>query len=200
MSDLVADLKKSWQHARTVHEPTPGDTNRVIGMAEAKKKKAIAMHVKNIFVLFLTLAGLVAFFVYVAKFRQGISHAGMALMLGSLSLRIVIELFSIYLSCKINLSETTVVTNQRYLRFYTFRQTVHSPVTISILVLYTIGFYLLTPEFSLYFSLPVLVLIDLSYIIGAVIVSYFIRLAIRKEMTDLHAILSLQREIENSNN
>jgi len=200
MSDLVADLKKSWQLARTENEPDAVDTNRIIGMAEAKKKKAVLMHVKNILVLALALAGITAFFLYVAKFQQPISHIGQALMQGTLGLRIIIELYSIYRSGKIDLGETTVSTNQKYLRFYQFRQTVHNPVTITILVMYTLGFYMLTPEFSLYFSLPVLILIDLSYIIGAFIVAYSIRHAIRKEMQALNEIFTLQQKIENTNN
>jgi hypothetical protein len=65
---------------------------------------------------------------------------------------------------------------------------IHGPVTISILLLYTIGFYMLTPEFSRYFSLPVMILIDVSYIAGAAIVGIAIRHGIAKEMTILNAI------------
>jgi hypothetical protein len=59
----------------------------------------------------------------------------------------------------------------------------NGPVTVSIVILYSIGFYLLTPEFSLYFSTSMMVLIDLSYIIAAVIFISSIMKAVKKEMS-----------------
>ena len=126
----------------------------------------------------------------------GVGRCGVSLMIGSISVRILIELFSIYLSTKIDLSAAAMKTNHDWLKFYQFRKRIHGPVTLIIIVLYTIGFYMLTPEFSLHFSFPVMILIDLSYIIGAIIFTWFIRNAIRKEMKYLAAVLDLQHGID----
>ncbi|MEO9209891.1 MAG: hypothetical protein ABI208_02265 [Ginsengibacter sp.] len=67
--------------------------------------------------------------------------------------------------------------------YFRFRKIMNGPVTVSIVILYSIGFYLLTPEFSLYFSTSMMVLIDLSYIIAAVIFISSIMKAVKKEMS-----------------
>jgi uncharacterized membrane protein YqjE len=71
----------------------------------------------------------------------------------------------------------------------------NGPVTVSIVILYSIGFYLLTPEFSLYFSTAMMVLIDLSYILAAVIFIWSIRKAVKKEMTILNEVIHIQEDI-----
>ena len=119
----------------------------------------------------------------------------MGLMMGGLALRIVIELYSIYLSLHIDFSETTLKTNNASLAYFRFRKNINGPVTITIVVLYSIGFYMLTPEFSLYFSTPMLVMINLSYILAAVIFIFFIRKGIKKEMNNLNEILRIKNDI-----
>lgn len=197
MNNEMDDLKTIWKGARKSVAISSLKTNKLIAMAEQKKKSAVKMHVLNILVLVITLTGISAFFIYVAKFNQLISHIGVALMVGGLVLRILVEIFSIYYSGKINMGESAMTANESFIRFYNFRKVIHGPVTITILVLYTIGFYLLTPEFSLYFNTTMMVLIDLSYIVGAVIVSRFIISAIRKEFNYLKEILKLREELTN---
>lgn len=194
MDDLM-DLKILWQDARRHGAKPSVDSHHIISMAEKQKGNTVKVHVVNILVLAAVVVGLIAFFSYVAKFNFLISHVGEALMIISLIVRIIIELFSIYLSGKIDLSESAFKTNDAWLKFYKFRKRIHGPVTIIIVVLYTIGFYLLTPEFSLYFSKPMMILIDLSYIPAAAIYTYFIRMAIKKEMRFLDSLLKLQTEI-----
>ena len=195
MSDPLDDLKHLWQDARRMNPQPSADTDHIIKMAEKKKKSAIQLHIGTILVLAITLAGITAFFRYVAPFEQLISRIGIGFMVSSLVVRILIELYSIYLSTNINVSDTTLKTSDDALRFYRFRKSIHGPVTITIIALYTLGFYMLTPEFSLYFSLPMMILIDLSYILGAVIFTWHIRQAIRKEMSHLSEILRLRKDI-----
>lgn len=197
MNNEMDDLKNMWRGARKSVGSFSTKTSKLIAMAQKKKKSAVKMHVLNILVLTITLIGISVFFVYVAKFNQLMSHIGVALMVGGLVLRILIEIFSIYYSGKINMSESALHANESFIRFYNFRKVIHGPVTITILALYTIGFYLLTPEFSLYFNTTMIVLIDLSYIIGAAIVSQFIINAIRKEFNYLKEILKLREELTN---
>ena len=116
-------------------------------------------------------------------------------MLGSLALRIVIELYSIFLSSKIDLSEAALKSNQQVLRYYQFRKRIHSPVTITIVALYTIGFYILTPEFSRYFSLPVMILIDSSYVVIGIVLITQIRKGIKKEMQHLSDIKGVEERL-----
>jgi hypothetical protein len=195
MTDKLDNLKNVWKDARQVTPKPALDLAGIIHIAQKRKSSAIRMHVLNILVLVVTLIGLVLFFSFVARFNQLISHIGTALMVGGLTLRIIIEGYSIYLSSKIDLSESSIVTNNAFLRFYRFRQTIHGPVTMVILILYTIGFYMLTPEFSLFFSPMVMILIDLSYVAGAAIVTIAIRKAIKKEMGFLDEIKKLHEQM-----
>lgn len=196
MSDRIDDLKSLWKRAGESVKDNAAETHVLIKMAQKRKAGATRMHALNILVLVITLAGISAFFIYVAKFQQLISHVGVTLMVGGLLVRIVIEIFSVYLATRIDMSENALHTNNRFLHFYRFRKAVHGPVTITILVLYTVGFYMLTPEFSEYFSLPMMILIDASYIVAAVIFGWNILMAVRKEMRYLNEIKRIQEDIK----
>lgn len=194
MNNNLDSLKNMWQEAAKLRETEAiVSTETIIAEAQKEKQKTLKMHIGNILVLSLTLAGISAFFMYVARFNELISHIGVGLMTGGLALRILIEFFSIYRSTKIDVTETAFNTNKAWLSFHKFRKIIHGPITITILVLYTIGFYLLTPEFSLYFSKPLMILIDLSYILAAVIFTWQIRNAIKKEMNYLNELIRLDK-------
>ncbi len=195
MSDQIDNLKNIWNDAKSKNYGQSEDTNRIIGIAEKKLKSTIKMQISTIVILLITFVGISAFFIYIARFNRILSLIGTGLMVGGLALRIIIELFSIYLSRKVDLSESALNTNNASLSYVKFRKRINGPVTIVIIILYTIGFYMLTPEFSTYFSTPILVLIDLSYIVGAVIFTYFVRKTIIKEMLTLNDILRIQKDI-----
>lgn len=195
MSDQIDNLKNIWKDARNKDYGQSIDTDQIIEIAEKKMKSTIKMQVSTIIILVITLAGISSFFIYVAKFNQTLSHIGSGIMVGGLILRIIIELLSIHLSKKVNMSESALKTNNASLSYIQFRKRINGPVTILIIVFYTIGFYLLTPEFSLYFSSPILIMINLSYILGAVIFIWFVRKAIRKEMVILNEILQIQNDL-----
>lgn len=190
-------LKNLWQQAKKSTQSAPIKPATIVTLAKKRKSGAIRIQILNIVILVGVLVVLIAFFTYVAPLRQTLSHAGIALMLGSLALRIVIELYSIYLSGKIDLSEAALKSNSQALRYYRFRKRIHSPVTITIVSLYTIGFYALTPEFSEYFSLPMMILIDASYIVMGVFLIVQIRKGIRKEMRYLGEITEVEERLVN---
>lgn len=195
MNEQIDELKNRWKSAREKVELPEVDTRRLITRAEKKKKSTMKLHFLNILILTITLAGISAFFIYVANFNLLISHIGTGLMIGGLVLRILIEFISIFIATKIDLSQTALSANSAFMKFYQFRKKIHGPVTVIILVLYTVGFYMLTPEFRQFFSLPMMVLIDISYIIGAIIFTLNIRKAIRKEMGYLNEIIKIQKDM-----
>jgi hypothetical protein len=195
MSDQTDDLKKLWKDSRADNSAKPADTGHIIGMAKQQIQRSIKLQLSTITILMITLVGIAAFFMYVAKFKHTVSHIGSGLMLAGLALRVLIELFSIYLSANIDLSETALKTNNASLAYFRFRKRINGPVTIIIIVFYSIGFYMLTPEFSLYFSKAMMIMIDLSYILIAVIFTWFIRKTIKKEMNILNKIQRIQNDI-----
>ena len=194
MNDPIEDMKALWQKARNTDQKQFPDTDRIIMLAKQKRKSIIRMHVGNILILLMTLLLISSYFMIVS-FNQVLSHIGIGLMVCGLLVRILIELWSIALSAKIDLSDDTLKTNENFLKFYQFRKRIHGPVTITIVALYTMGFYLLTPEFSSYFNTPMMVLIDGSYLVGACIFTWFIHKAIRKEMNCLNEMISIRKDI-----
>ncbi|WP_436516984.1 hypothetical protein [Ekhidna sp. To15] len=196
MSDLLDSLKNKWQAAKSSTKEQRPDTKELIQLARNKMKGAVNMHIGNIAVLALTLVGISAFFIYVAQFQNTLSHFGILLMLGGLALRIAIEGYSIYLSKQVDLSQAAATANDSSLRFYSYRKRIHGPVTVAILIAYTVGFYMLTPEFSDYFTTNQVILLDLSYLGAAVIFIYSIRKAIKKEMSLLDELNELSEQFE----
>lgn len=194
MSDLLDDLKNKWDDAKEKNLQRPS-TAEVINLSKKKMKGAVNMHIGNIAILTITLIGISAFFIYVAPLQWVLSHIGIALMTGGLLLRILIECYSIYRASKVKISDSTAVSSEKSLRFYAYRKRIHGPVTISILIAYTLGFYLLTPEFATYFTTTQVVLIDLSYLLAAAIFGYSIRKGIKDEMRLLNEWKVLQEEI-----
>jgi len=188
-------LKDMWQNARRDDKSESPDAQKIVAIAKQQIRSNIKLQLSTIAILTITALGLFGFFIYVAQFLHTLSHIGEALMIGGLVVRIIIELFSIYKSSNIDLTKSALSSSNESLAYTEFRKQINGPVTIVILILYTIGFYMLTPEFSLHFSTPVMILMDLSYIIAAAIFSFFIRLGIKKENKILKEILRIQNDI-----
>jgi cation transport ATPase len=195
MSDILDDLQNMWDDAKKDKNEHSLSAKDLIALSKQKMRKAVWMQVGTIAILTITLLGISAFFIYVAQFRNLLSHIGIFLMTGGLVVRILIEVYSIYRSSKIDLSLTASNVNKRYLNFFDYRSRIHGPVTIGILVAYSVGFYLLIPEFANYFSTVEVTLIALSYLLAAAIFGYFIRKGIRDEMELLRSVLQLQDEM-----
>jgi hypothetical protein len=195
MPDQFDNLKDLWKRDKLAVASLVPDSDQIIRLAEEKRRKIIVSQGSTMLILLGTLAGIATFFVYVAKFNDTLSHVGSTLMIGSLCVRILIEVYSLFISRNIDFTQSSRNTNDNFLRLYKFRGWVHGPTTGVILVLYTVGFYMLTPEFSRYFSLPMLILIDLSYVVGAIIVGISIRHGIRKEISYLNQVKMLKSEL-----
>ncbi|MEQ6166247.1 hypothetical protein AAOE16_03560 [Ekhidna sp. MALMAid0563] len=194
MSDPIDDLKNKWNKAKT-SEPDQASTSHLIELSKKKMRGAVKMHIGNIAVLTITLIGISAFFVYVAPLKETLSHFGIALMTGGLLIRIVIECYSIYRSSKVDFSETAIAASKKTMNFYSYRKRIHGPVTIGILIAYTVGFYVLTPEFTDYLTTTQVILMDTSYLLAAAIFGFSIRKAIKDEMRILDELKGLQEEI-----
>ncbi|MEQ8242387.1 hypothetical protein [Fulvivirga sp.] len=195
MSDILDDFKGQWDAAKKDSTKQTVSAKDLVAAAQQKIRSAMLMHVGNTAVLVVTLVGICLFFVYVAPLQETLSHIGMTLMIGGLVLRILIEFHSIYSSTKIDLSDTAFAVNKSYMSFYTYRKKIHGSVTIGILIAYTVGFYILLPEFGNYFTQAQLILLALSYLVAAAIFGYSIKIAIRKEVKLLKSLFDMQQEM-----
>ena len=195
MNESDDNLKTLWEQAKQHHPPAPPVPDALADRARAMVKHTRNFHFGNVAILLAVVVGLLAFFYYVAPLQTLLSHIGIGLMIGGLLVRIVIELYSVARSARIDLGANAVQATDDALSFYRFRKKIHGPITIAIVLLYSLGFYLLTPEFSDYFSLPWMVLIDGSYLVGAVILILLIRQGIRKEMAALLELTTVKNEM-----
>ena len=198
MNNEFSDLQNAWQSQikeRNVERPS---FQQLVAEIENKSKKGLSFHYWTVFILIGTIIGLISFFYFVAPVQEIMSRIGVGLMTIGLALRVAIEIGSALRSAKINKLDTTLNSTKATLAFYAFREKVHGALTHIIFGLYIVGFYLISPEFSLYFSLEQMILMDVSFFVIIAFIYLFIRKEIRKEMKMLRDVIELKKEIEQS--
>ncbi|GAB4241946.1 MAG: hypothetical protein Tsb0034_19310 [Ekhidna sp.] len=194
MKDPFESYKHQWKDAKS-KQPKGLNPTQLIDLSEKKMKASVQVQIKNIAVLFITLVGLILFFLLVAPLQTLLSHIGIGLMLGGLMVRIIIECYSIARSRAIKLSGSAAEVNDGYLSYHQYRKRIHGNLTVFILIAYTIGFYLLLLEFSLYFSKTGIILMGVSYLGAAMIFGYSIKKAIKTEMKILDRLVDIRMGI-----
>ncbi len=190
-------LQREWQKNKDDIKRDTTSMNDLFFLIQKKKKASVQFQYGNAIVLLVTLLVISAFFYYVAPVKEILSRIGAGFMIFGLLLRIIIEIVSIIKSKKIDIKNNVLETSENTITYYKFRKKIHGPITIIILVLYTIGFYMITPEFSLYFTTWQMILIDVSYVVGACIFIPIIRKSIRREIQNLLDIVDLKNRITN---
>ena len=195
MDSEFDNLKNQWRATRKNVVATPSLIGELVSKAEAKKKNAVYHQFGNITVLTIVLIMISLCFYYFFPFRELLSRFGMFLMVAGLVIRIGVEIFSTIKSKNIRFSDHALKTTTNTLSYYNFRKTVNGPITISLVVTYVVGFYILTPEFIKYVDWRWMLLFDILFTISGVILIWQIRKGIRKEMDDLRGMVQLQEEL-----
>lgn len=199
MENEMDDLKSIWKSAKGNTGKLGVSTATLISQAEAKRKNAVVSHIWNMGILFGVVVILIVCFYFFFPFRETLSRTGVAFMVGGLLVRIAIELFSIQKAGKVNVSDATAKATEDTLAFYEFRKKIHGPVTISIVTLYVVGFYMLSPEFSKYIPMTGMVIMDIGFLVGAIAMMLFIRTGIRKELEDLRSVVDIKKALSSGN-
>jgi len=184
-----------WQQGRQ-EMSTEQSPQEMLGQVKRIARKNAMFHWGNMATLALVVVGLLLFFRYLTPFRETLSHIGVTLMVGSIVLRIFIELISVVRLKSLNVTASAHESLLKTEQFYRFRSRIHGPVTFAIITLYTIGFYMLTPEWSLYFSAWKLWLIDGSYVVIAIILFWQIRKGVVKEMQRYRTLKAIHQDLE----
>jgi hypothetical protein len=195
MENEMDDLRSVWKSAKKNSPSTKLSTSQIIDEARTRKKSAVVAHYGNIAVMSAVVVMLTVTWYNFFPFRDLLSRVGVALMIGGMIIRIAIEIFSITKSAKVNVTDTTSKATADTYAFYLFRKRIHGPVTITIVALYIIGFYMLSPEFSKYISTTTLLIADVGFFLGAFVIAFIVRRGLKKEMSDLQAIVKLQEEL-----
>lgn len=195
MSNNFEDLQSKWENSKKSIESQTGNFDDLYKMIKSKEKANYFFYYGTITILLITLTAISLFFYYAAPVKQVLSRIGAGLMILGLLFRIGIEIISIYKAKRINNLDSTLKTAENTISFHQFRKSIHQIVSPIIIGLYTIGFYMITPEFSLHMKLWSIVLYDISYVVIAVILFIVIRKGVRKEMEIIRDIVNLRNEI-----
>lgn len=189
------DLKKIWKSAKEKVIKSNISSDNLIEQAQAKKKKALASHYGNIGILTAVAIMLWLCFRYLFPFRDILSRTGVGLMIGGVIVRIAIEIFSVVKSNKVHVSDTTSQATEDTIAFYEFRKRIHGPVTLTIVLIYILGFYALSPEFSKYMSMKWLIIMDVGFLAGAGVMAWLIRTGIKQELEDLRDVVEIKKHL-----
>lgn len=195
MENDIDDLKSAWKSAKSSTGNTRSSPAELISQAEAKKRNGVVAHFWNIGILLVVAIMLMVVFYFFFPFREVLSRTGVGFMIGGLLVRIGIEIFSISKSNKVKVSDTTSQATNDTLAFYEFRKKIHGPVTLSIVMLYIAGFYMLSPEFSKYLSTTAMVVMDVGFLVGAIVMALLIRTGMQKELRDLENVVAIKKAL-----
>mgnify|MGYP006146253501 FL=1 len=150
MNSQFNKLQNNWESNKKEIELSNDSLDILYSKIKEKEKENYFFYYGTITILLATLIVISLFFYYVAPVKETLSRIGVGLMISGLIFRIFIEVISIYKAQQINNIDNTLKTTENTINFHQFRKTIHKVIAPIIIVLYTIGFYIITPEFSLY--------------------------------------------------
>lgn len=195
MSNDFQDLKAKWQSAKQSQPITKSSSSDLIKDIDAKRKSGLRFQYGNIAILGATLVALILVFVVFFPFNELMSRIAVALMVGGMAVRVAVEFISVQKSKSINMGATALEALQSSEAYLSFRKRVHGPVTISILVIYTLGYYAILPELSKYFDQRLIIFWAVIYVVGLFVFGNQVRKSIKKEIKELEEIVALKKEI-----
>jgi len=195
MNKEFKNLQSTWDNSKQHLEHATPNLDNLYKRIKKKETENYFFYYGTISILFITIITIFLFFYFIAPVNELLSKIGVGLMIFGLVFRIFIELISIYKAKQINNLDTTLKTTENSIIFHRFRKTIHQVVAPIIIALYTIGFFMITPEFSEHMELWNMVLIDISYIVIGIILFLVIKKGVNKEMKKLTEIIKLKNEI-----
>jgi hypothetical protein len=168
------DLRSDWMNIAPAAPPD-------LRPRDARQTKSKHFHLGNLLVLVITLFAVGWFLFFFTQYGSSLARAGRWLMVGSLAVRICIEGYSTWRLSRIDPSDPTRTFVDRVTAFRRMRSTLHGPVTIGIVVVYSLGFYMLLPETYRGMGASWTLLFGASYAVGATIIILLVRRGIERE-------------------
>ncbi len=179
------DLKSQWENQPQENTPNNGSELIVQKINTIKRKQRIT----NV-VLLVTIGILTSFFFYIEAYKYGLVSFALVLMISSLLVRIFIEYISLKKLKQINITTNAAVFNKSMIAYYKNRMRTHYVSTPIIILLYSVGFILLLPSFKKSLSVGFYNYIICSAIIILIIMIFYFRQQIKKELSVLKGIHS----------
>lgn len=195
MSNEFQDLQSKWKAAKKSNDEKQQSTHSMLQEINAKRKSGLRFQYGNLVILGITLLALIVVFVVLFRFKERISQIAISLMIAGIAARVLTEIISVQKSKQIDMGGTALEALQKSESYLSFRKKVHGPVTFWIVAVYTVCYYAILPELSLYFDQRIIIFWAIIYVVGAVILVSQVRKAIRKELTELKEIVELKKDI-----
>ncbi|MCA6078368.1 hypothetical protein [Fulvivirga sedimenti] len=196
MNNPFEELQSSWNKSRQEINTDQQKIDLLISSARSKQKSNLYFYYGNIAILAVTVLVLIVVWQLWMPFREQLSKIGIGVMIGSLVLRIIVEVFSTLKSRKINLLDTAVDSNEERISYYQFRKAVHGPVTITLITTYLIGLLMIMPELNMYISTSLLVIFMAAFILSGLFIIYKVRQSIKQEMENLQFFMTIEQELK----
>lgn len=179
------DLKSQWENQPQESTPNNGSELIVQKINTIKGKQRIM----NL-VLLSTIGILTSFFFYIEAYKYGLVSFALVLMISSLLVRIVIEYISLKRLKQIKITTNVTVFNKNMIAYYKNRVRTHYVSTPIIILLYSVGFIILLPSFKKSLSSGFYNYIICSALIILIVMLFYIRKQIKKELSVLKEISS----------
>lgn len=195
MNNDFKALQDSWKSSRNNIKTPTNNFDNLYKKIEQKEKENFSFYYGTITILMITLIVISLFFHYMTPVKETLSRIGAGLMITGLALRILTEIISVIKAKRINKLDKTLQTVENSLNFHQFRKTIHQVYSPIIIGFYSIGFYMIFPEFILYISIWMIWFIGISYLIMGIVLFIVIRKGVLDEMQKLRDIMKLKKEI-----
>ncbi len=195
MNNDFKALQNSWKSSRNNIKTPTNNFDILYKKIEQKQKENFSFYYGTIIILTITLIAISLFFYYMAPVKETLSRIGAGLMITGLAFRILIEIVSVIKAKRINKLDKTLQTVDNSLNFHQFRKTIHQVYSPIIIGFYSIGFYIIFPEFMLYMSVLMIWFIGISYLIMGTVLFIIIRKGVVDEMQKLRDIMELKKDI-----
>jgi len=185
MNEDFEALQDLWEADKNNIPTSTKSSKEMISSITSKKQGITQFQYGNIFVLLLTLVVIVTFFIFIAPVQELLSRIGAGIMIIGLIIRIGIEFYSSKQAKKLDVTQNTLQNLNHSIAYLKTRKWIHKELTLSIIIAYTIGLFLIIPEFIKYLGLiPVIVFYGM-YIISGIIIIVKLRPKIKQELIDL---------------
>ncbi len=195
MDKDFTSLESAWKKSKNSIQNSEKNVDVIYKKIDQAKGDNVKFYYGTFFILLITLVGIVSFFVFVAPVKELLSRIGAFAMIIGLVIRILIEVQSILNLKKIRVDHSTLETIESAIGFHKLRKTIHSIIMPVILIIYSIGFYMLTPEFLKYLSTEMVIVYDLIYLVMILILFFQFRKGIKKEMINLELTIDLKKSV-----
>lgn len=176
-------LNKLWE-AQAVDSPNFNPKDLI-----TKAKKQRNSQYISITVMLLTVLILIAYTFYYAFNQWNTFNLGLTLMISSLTLRIILEFYTLYRKEKQLVSMTQKSYRSYLKKYYKTRLFINYIITPICIAVYILGFYLLLPYFKSYFSEGFYTYIIISGIVSlSIVIAIIIKSTIKEQrfLKELH--------------